>query len=797
MRAPSTYLRASQRRQRHVSSCIRRHERHAVALLSSRRPFAVGVPALFPLFCLSLLCLLLCLPTPGAAQSTPAPTPADTTRDAPPPIAEPEIERFIDLGDSGEEDGERTTEHVMELRARPIDINSASAQDLSAIPSLSLIDAQRIVRYRSAEGPFSTLPDLINVDGVSESDYRAIRPFITLRLLPNSRGLPRSDPGTGREPGNRVQWRDALTDPDVRVSYRWSRDIDLGKGYSADTSTTGYLGGPVRHVVRADARFGDHLRIAGALDQDPGEKWRWDPAGKRPGFDHMAGAASIQNIGPLDRLVVGDFTVSSGHGVGLWRGLAFGKGRDPTSGVIRSGRGVRPFASTEENRFFRGSAASVHLTDLLGYAASGVQDLPLRLTGYAFISRRQLDASWDIDPSMGIRRISTVPASGLHRTATEAARRDAVRESVVGGGMDIEARIGPLNASGGLSSLSSSLDAPLRPTTRPDQAFDRQTSALTVNSMYVTLQWNNLLVTGEGARLTSASRGTPLARYAGVVALAYDDGRRMDAVLHLRSFGRGYDNPYGAAFNETSTQNERGVYGGVRVLLHRTLRVSGYIDQYAFKWLRFNVSRPTVGRDTRLVVEYEPRRWLSHMVEMRSETKEERGAGTAPSHSGRRSPVIAEPVMPGTRRSLRFDTDVSVSPSFSLATEVQASRTIEGDPENQTQARFGWLMVQRLNWQIHPRVSLTGSMALFDTSDFSTRLYTYERDLRYAFSVPALFGQGERSYALARIKLHGGVMVEAKYSVTRYDDRNQIRSGLQQLSGNRIRSLGVQLHWRL
>jgi len=465
--------------------------------------------------------------------------------------------------------------------------------------------------------------------------------------------------------------------------------------------------------------------------------------------------------------------------------------------VIRSGRGVSPFASTEENRFFRGGAASVHLLDLLGYAAPGVRHLPLRLTGYAFLSRRQLDASWDTDPFTGVRRISTLPASGLHRTVTEAARRDAVRESVIGGGMDMEARIGLVNASGGLVSFSSSLDVPLKPPTRPDQAFDRKTSALTVNSMHLTLQWNHLLVTGEAARLTSGPRVTPRARYAGVVALAYDDGRRMDMVLHLRSFGKGYDNPYVAAFNETSTQNERGVYGGVRVSLHRTLRVSGYVDQYAFKWLRFNVSRPTVGRDARLVVEYEPRRWISHMVEVRSETKEQRGTRTALPHSGRRSPVIAEPVIPGTRQSIRFDTDVSVSSAFGLATEVQASRTREGDPANRGLARFGWLIVQRLNWQLHPRVSLTGSMALFDTNDFSTRLYTYERDLRYAFRVPALFGRGERSYAFARIKLRDGIMVEAKYSVTRYDDRDQIRSGLQQLSSNRIRSLGIQLHWRL
>ncbi len=686
------------------------------------------------------------------------------------------------------------------LRARPININTARAATLSTIPSVSMLDARRIVAYRAHHGAFAHLTDLQNVDGLSPDDFRTLRPFITIRAA----SVNGSPVHTSAVPprNSHLSWSQALRAPDVGVSYRWGRQIDLGRGYAPDTTDggSGYQGGPVRHVVRAQAHFGDRLELAGALDKDPGEAWHWDPRKKQPGFDHMAGSIAANGIGPVRTVILGDYTVSSGHGIGLWRGMAFGKGADATSGVIRSGRGIAPFASTEENRFFRGAAASINLRRLVRAAAPS-WSRPWDATAYGFVSRRRLDASVDVHPESGQLLVSSLRAGGMHRTQTEVASRDAVREHAVGGGVDIEGAVGAVHVSTGGAVFARRLAHPLAPPTRPDEAFDRRGAVMRVESVYASGQWRSLLLTGEGARMTDRSIAAPRhsqnpSRSAIVAALAYDDGQRLDAVVHVRQFGSGYDNPYATAFSETATQNEQGVYVGLRLRVGRGLHLAGYVDQYAFRWLRYNVSRPTTGRDTRIVLNHQPRPWIKQTIQFRSETKEQNGSSrTDESDSGPpRSPLRSEPVAQETRQSLRWSGDVEVSPRFVMSTRIEGTRVWTHGGTATT--HYGWMLAQDLRWKIHPRLEILGRLSMFDTDGFSARVYAYERDVRYAFRVPALFGRGERSYVMGRVNLGHGATLEVKYGVTRYNDRSVIGSGLNELQRNRRREIRTQIRWR-
>jgi hypothetical protein len=706
------------------------------------------------------------------------------------------VDQMIDLEDTDALRGEQASEYIEALRARPIDINTARVPTLSRIPSVSALDAQRIVAHRVRHGAFEHLTDLLDVNGLSRDDYLALRPFITIRATKHLAKRAAERRRSGRE-----SWAEALRDPDIRVSYQWGRQVDLGRGYRPDSVSRGssrYAGGPARHVARARADFGDRLAVAGALDKDPGEAWRWQIADKQPGFDHVAGSVAASHIGPVRTAILGDYTVSSGHGIGLWRGMAFGKGQDPTSGVIRSGRGIAPFASTEENRFFRGAAVSVDLQRLgqpvaPTYAAKESFDA----SAYGFLSRRRLDAGLEVHPETGTPVISSLRAGGLHRTQAEVQTRDAVREHAIGGGLDVEAIIGAVHTSFGGAFFSTGLSTPLARPERTDEAFDRRGASMDVASMYASAHWRELLLTGEIARMTdqATESGRPTGsdhRFAGVAALAYDDGRRVDAVVHVRHFGRGYDNPYVAAFSETAAKNERGVYAGMRAQVLPGLHLGGYIDQYAFSWLRYNVARPTTGRDARLVVEHEPRPWIELIVQVRSETKEQNGSGAFAQRGTLSSPVQVQPVLRETRQSVRWNADVEISPRFGVSTRVEGTRVwADGGP-----MQYGWLIAQDVEWQLHPRLAVFGRLSMFETDGFAARVYAYERDVRYAFRVPALFGRGERSYVMIRADLGRGATLEAKYGVTRFDDRDRVGSGLNELQSNRRREIRAQIRWR-
>lgn len=62
--------------------------------------------------------------------------------------------------------------------AFPIDINTATAQELELLPGIGPIMAQSIVAYRETHGFFETAADVQNVPGIGPMTYEAIFPFI-------------------------------------------------------------------------------------------------------------------------------------------------------------------------------------------------------------------------------------------------------------------------------------------------------------------------------------------------------------------------------------------------------------------------------------------------------------------------------------------------------------------------------------------------------------------------------------------------------------------------------------------
>ena len=693
------------------------------------------------------------------AASSAAPTwaqerPADTA------AVEADAEAALDNLDADAVNPEQLAEQLIDLAETPLDLNVARADELALIPALTPAAAQRIVASRRANGPFGSILELQRVEGVTPDVFVEARPYLRIGPVPEAAAAqPRRYPAP---PSFRAITEGAQFD----VIQRFTRRLDLGRGYADDTLRTPYEGSPVRLYTRLRARYKRRVSVSLALDKDPGEAFRWEPKSQTFGYDYVAGHAAVADFGRLRTLVVGDFTAEFGQGLALWRSSAFGKGRDVVQPLARSGRGIVPYSSTEENRFFRGLAGTVRLTPALSVSA--------------FASRRRLDATLtpveDAPPDGGAAQVSTFPLTGLHRTASEIERKDALGETLVGGAVEYSfarARVGAVG-------YHARFDRPLAPGDQPYQRFRFAGQRATMVSIYANIFLGDVLFFGEGGR-------APGGAFGGLGGVSIDLPRTAEAVLLARHYPRDFASLHGYAFGESNgaTQNETGIYAGLRLRPSRTWTVAGYFDQYRFPWVRFSVPRPSAGYDARLTLEHQPRPWLSYYMQLRAET---RGGGASVPGRG---VTLLDGLVEETRQSARLHGDYVFSPHLRLRARVEVTRAFEEDGPKE----YGVVLYQDVRWKPQAWLQFDARLAFFDTDSFDARVYAYESDLLYAFSVPAFSGRGRRTYALVKVEPLERLDLQLKYAVTRFEHADTVGSGLDEVDGNRLRDVRAQVRW--
>ncbi len=64
--------------------------------------------------------------------------------------------------------------------AAPVNLNTATAEQLATIPGVGPKMAERIVDYRQKNGGFKKIEDLMNVSGVGEKSFLKMKPLITV-----------------------------------------------------------------------------------------------------------------------------------------------------------------------------------------------------------------------------------------------------------------------------------------------------------------------------------------------------------------------------------------------------------------------------------------------------------------------------------------------------------------------------------------------------------------------------------------------------------------------------------------
>lgn len=710
--------------------------------------------------------LALLLAGPALAQEVDA----DSSEAVPDEVFEAVVE------DGG--DPEVLLDALLSLRENPIDVNAASAADLSAIPALGGSLAAEIVLYRTANGPFASLPQVQLVPGVTPDVYAAARPYLTIGAV-----LAVGAQRTARRFPVVPTTRTVVSGLRTTVTQRVTRRLSEQAGYVGPDSLRDYAGGPERIYTRATAAYRRNVSLNVTLESDPGEAFRWDPGTATYGYDYVSMHAAVMDVGRIDALVVGDFIAEFGQGIALWRASGFGKGPDAVGGPGRVGRGIRPYGSVDENNFFRGAALSLSLTP--------------RLVATAFASRRTLDASLDAPDSLDLADpdlppealdgtvVTSLSADGLHRTERELARKDALGETLVGAAAEYRLTTGRVDGRAGVVATHGRYDDPLAEGTRPDNRFGFAGDRATTISAYADARTRDAQFFGEVARGAGGGVGA-------VAGAGTDLGGGAELLVVGRHYGRDFTTLHGYPFGERNGigNGETGLYVGMRLRPSRTWTANVYYDQYRFDWLRFNVPRPSVGHEALALVEHRPSRYARVYVQARTETRE--ASRDVP------NPVpgsVVGGLADETRATLRLHGEWDASRRLRLRARVEGARFHTSDADDVPLT--GALVYQDVRYELVPRrLRLDARLTFFRTDGYDARLFAFENDLAGVFAIPPLSGRGARGYVLLRATPLDALVIEAKLATTWLRGVRSIGSGAQEVDGDRVSDLGVQVRYR-
>ncbi len=72
--------------------------------------------------------------------------------------------------------------------ALSVDLNRSSQQELEALPGIGPVLANRIVTYRSANGNFQHIDELVNVSGIGMKRLQRLQPFVNVETAVGNLG---------------------------------------------------------------------------------------------------------------------------------------------------------------------------------------------------------------------------------------------------------------------------------------------------------------------------------------------------------------------------------------------------------------------------------------------------------------------------------------------------------------------------------------------------------------------------------------------------------------------------------
>jgi hypothetical protein len=599
-------------------------------------------------------------------------------------------------------------------RENPLNLNTASREDLEKFVFLTSFQIQSLLEYRKNHGPILTLYELPLIFGFDSITVTYLLPFVMV-----------DEPDTN----DLLKFNNILKNGKNELICNFTENCFFTHKNIDSLQTTEpsakYSGAPYRILLKYRYHYQENIRFGITMEKDAGEDFF--RGSNRQGFDFYSGYIQVKNKGFLKSFLIGDYQVNSGQGLTIWSGFSFGKTPYPAL-IYKRPEPVKPYSSVDENRFLRGIALSCAFHNL---------------TLSAFYSIKSLDAN--ITDTLNSQQyvFSSFQETGYHRTNAEIEDEDAITEQTAGGIMVYQnnrLRIGSSFVHYFFSGYKQ----------KPDDLYKKYE-----------FYGNRLINAGFDYSYTSKKYHLYGETSIGNYALATINGVMLN--IHSRvlfSLLQRYYDPefysrYSSAISENSRPaNENAFYLGTVIHLCPYLKINAYVDFFRFPWLTYLAQKPSSGNETLIQADIEPSGSLSFYLRMQTKTRIinylSDGENIMRSQSQRST-------------SVRFQTDFMAGTNLRLRNRLEYKYV-----DNQfTFDSKGFLIYQDIIFGF-PRWPLQGYIRflMFSSDSYASRIYCYENDLLYAYTAPAFYDEGYRSYFLIHYNATDNLIIRLKLGFT-------------------------------
>ncbi|MDR1408362.1 MAG: helix-hairpin-helix domain-containing protein [Tannerella sp.] len=627
------------------------------------------------------------------------------------------------------------------LAEHPYNLNTVTAEMLKRLPFLSDGQIDSIIAYRQRYGKMATVYELKNIEALDWSSIDMLLPFVYAGdVTPSGRPL---NAGSMLKYGKQ------------EIVLRYDRTFPLKQGYEPvpdsillQSPNRRYLGEPFYHSVRYSYAFDDRVQAGLVMEKDAGEPFM---NARHRGYDYYSVHLLLRNTGWLKTLVVGDYKASFGQG------LALSHDFNPRMSMLlsqtgRRNNGFRRHYSTGESGFFRGAASTVSWKDV---------------NASFFYSYRKEDAS--VEDGL----ITSFKTDGLHRVPGDLEKKNTVSSQVFGGNVRYDA---PAFAVG-LTALTYDYGAlSVAPEPRPYNLYYFRGSRNVNASVDYQFRHDRIRISGE----TAVSKN---GAWATLNAVHWAPASYLSGLILFRSYARDYQAYWGSAFAQNSSvQNEQGLYVGLKFMPLPHWSVSGYADFFRFPWLKYEVDAPSSGSEYMVQADYAVDSKYSAYLRYRYRRKE----------SGRTMDNSSESeVLPYGQHRLRGQFVAALHPALSAraAVDVCVYDEVQGKESR------GQAFSLRMTWQPGERFQADLFAARFHTDDYDSRISSYEKKQPYVYNSLFLYGEGFRCAAVVRYFPVKRLALYVKAGWTHYTDRDTIGSGLETIEGKNRTDISLMTVW--